>query len=276
MSLQRCSWPALACLMVSTVQAAETSGHSATLSMQGDENDNRQWLGKIVLPLGERAWLQGSLGKSELAAAGAEDMNVVGAAFGVAGQTADAALEFVQRKADGQFEQQDWAAVLNWRGARSSVGADAFLRTASSVRQSVDGAGFGLHGDFALTPQARVFAGAMHYRYDFTVGPSAPADTNPLASLLGTNVVPSGTWRDQAFIDRSYRVGGSYRLQSAALSAQYFRDRIANADEVVNTVQLQADFLVAGQWLISPMIGHSAGGTLGQAGYGGLSFSFNW
>ncbi len=276
MSLQRCSWPALACLMVSTVQAAETSGHTATLSMQGDENDNRQVLGKIVLPLGDRAWLQGSLGKNELAAATAEDMNVVGAAFGVASQTADAAIEFVRRKADGQLEQQDWAAALNLRGARSSVGADVFLRAASSDRQSLDGTGFGLHGDFVLTPQARVFAGAMRYRYDFSVEPAAPANSNPLASLLGTNVVPSGTLRDQAFIDRSYRVGGSYRFQSAALSAQYFRDRLANADAVVNTVQLQAEFLVAGQWLISPMIGHSAGGTLGQAGFGGVSLSFSW
>jgi hypothetical protein len=276
MNLQRCGWPALACLMLSNVHAAETSGYSATMSVQGDENDNRQWLGKIVLPLGDRAWLQGSLGEAELAPAGASDVQIVGAAFGIAGQTADAAVEFVQRNADGRFEQNDWAAALTWRGARGGVGADAFLRSTSSLRESADGTGFGLHGDFAVTPQARLFAGAMRYRYDFSAEPLATQSTDPLTSLLGTNVVPSGTWRDQAFIERSYRVGGSYRLHSAALSAQYFRDSLVSADDVVNTVQLQAEFLVAGHWLISPMIGHSAGGSLGRAGYGGLSLSFNW
>ncbi len=276
MNLQRCGWPALACLMLSNVHAAETHGHSATLSVQGDENDNRQWLGRIVLPLGERAWVQGSLGETELAAAGASDMKVAGAAFGIVGRTADAAVEFVQRKADAGFEQHDWAATLNWRGARGGLGADAFRRSASALGESVEGRGFGLHGDFDLTAQARVFAGAMRYRYDFGAEPSVPGNANPLGSLLATNVVPSGAWRDQALIDRSYRVGGSYRWQTAALSAQYFRDRIANADEIVNTVQLQAEFLIAGQWLISPTIGRSASGSLGQAAFGGLSLSFNW
>lgn len=275
MNLHRC-WPALTCLMMSNVHAAEAHDSSATLSAQGDENDNRQWLGRIVLPLGEQAWVQGSFGETDLAATETGDLEVVGAAFGFAAGATDAAIEYVQRKSDVQFEQQDWAATVTWHGSRGALGADAFLRSASDPQQSADGHGFGVHADFLVTPQARLFAGAMHYEYEFSVAPLAPVNPGPLGSLLGTNVVPSATWRDQAFIDRSYRVGASYRLRRAALSAQCFRDRIANADRIVNTVQLQAEFLVTGQLAVSPLVGRSSGGGLGQAGYAGLSVSFNW
>lgn len=275
MNLHRC-WPALTCLMMSNVQAAETHDSSATLSAQGDENDNRQWLGRIVLPLGEQAWVQGSFGKTDLAATETGDLDVAGAAFGFAAGATDAAIEFVQRKSDAQFEQQDWAATFTWHGARGGLGADAFLRSASDARQSADGHGFGVHADFLVTPQARLFAGAMDYEYEFSAEPVAPDNPGPLGSLLGTNVVPSVTWRDQAFIDRSYRVGASYRLPRAALSAQGFRDRIANAGEIVNTVQLQAEFLVTGHLAVSPIVGRSSGGSLGQASYAGLGISLNW
>jgi hypothetical protein len=294
MNLERFSLPALACLMFSTVHAEDTNRHSATVSVLGDENDNRQWLGKLALSVGERSWLQGIVGRTELASAGTNDTNIVGAGFGVGGQTVNATVDFVQRRRDEQFEQQDWAATLNWRGARGGFGADLFMRSASGessmtqsrgplappvttrVRESVDSTGFGLHGDFSLTPRARIFAGAMRYRHDFAVDSATTASDTPLSSLLGTDALLSGVSRDQAFIDRSYRVGGSYSFQSAAVSAQYLRDRTARTGEILDTAQLQAEFPIAGHWLVSPTVGYSSGASLGHAGFVGLSLSFAW
>lgn len=295
MTLERSACLAFACLMVSAAHAEDAKRHSATLSVQGDENDNRQWLGRLALPLGEHAWVQGSLGRTELAATGARNSDTVGVALGVGGQAVNAAVEFVQRKGDAGFKQQDWAAALNWRGESGGLGADVFLRSASdewttttqsggvfgrpvttTVRESVDSRGFGLHGDFDVTPRVNVFAGAMRYRYDFDTDSNATGSSTPLSSLLGTNAVLSGVWRDQAYIDRSYRVGSSYRFDSAIVSAQYLRDRIANTDENLSTVQLGAQFPIAEHWLLSPTIGRTSGGNLGAAAYGGLSLSFNW
>lgn len=293
-NLERYRWPALACLMCSTVHADDTNRHSATVSVHGDENDNRQWLGKLALSVGDYSWVQGIVGRTELATARANDTSTVGVGFGMGGRTVSASVEFVQRSGDGQLEQQDWSAALNWRGARGGLGADLFVRSASSesnmtqsggvlasavnttVRESVDARGFGLHGDFSLTPRARVFAGAMRYQYDFTADPAATAGNTPLSFLLGSDAVVSGVWREQAFIGRSYRVGGSYRFQNAAVSAQYLRDRTTRTDQTLDTMQLQAEFPIAGHWLVSPTVGYSSGGSLGHAGFAGLSLSFNW
>lgn len=294
-NLERCGWPALACLLFSTAHADGTGRHSAMLSVQGDENDNRQWLSRLVLPLGDYAWLQGSFGNTQLATAPATSTRTVSAAMGIGGRTVQASVGFVRRTADTQFEQQDWAATLDWRDARGGVGADVFLRSANgesqtttrpggvfpppvvtTLQESVDSRGFGLHGDFDLTPRIKVFAGAMRYRHDFRVDSTSTGTNTPLSSLLGTPAALSGVWRDQAFIDRSYRIGTSYRFQPAAVSAQYFHDRIANTDEPLGTVQLQAEFLVGKHWLISPTIGRSSGGRADATGFGGLSIGFTW
>jgi hypothetical protein len=295
MSLEKCGWSALAFLMVSTAHAGGTNRHSVMLGMHGDENDNRQWLGKLVLPVGDRAWVQGSLGKTELAGVGARKN--IGAALGIDGQAVSAALEFVQRKDDARFEQQDWAAVVDWHGARGGLGADASLRSAngessapqqtgvfgspttSTIRESADCSGFGLHGHLNPTPRVTVFAGAMLYRCDFEANSAATSTDSvrtPLSPLLGTNAPLSGVWRDQALIDSSYRFGGSYRFQRATVSAQYARDRISKADETLDTLQLEAGLPLSAHWLLSTTIGYSSGKSSPQAGYGGLAISFNW
>jgi hypothetical protein len=284
----------LACLMLSTAHAGDLNKHSASLSVQGDENDNRQWLGKVAMPVGDHAWAQASLGKSELAAAGANDTRILGAAFGAGGQKVSAAVEFVQRKGDAQYEQQNWAATLDWHGMRGSVGADVSLRSANGqststqttggvfgtpvttkVKESVDGNGYGIHGDYALSSRVIVFAGAMRYRYDFDVSSTSTANTS-LFSLLGTEAATPGAWRDQAFVDRTYRVGGTYLLQDGAVSAQYFRDRVANTDETFSTLQLQGEFPLADQWSLSPTVGYSKGGSSAPVTYGGVNLRFSW
>lgn len=295
MNFHRCRWLTLACVILSTAHAADTNKHSATLSVQGDENDNRQWLGRIAMPLGEYAWAQASVGKSELAAAGANDTRIVGAAVGAGGQHVSAAVEFVQRKGDARFEQRNWAATLDWHGTRGSLGADVSLRSASgeststqtsggvfgapvttTVRESADGTGFGVHGDFALTSRVIVFGGAMRYQYDFDVSSTSTANSTPLSSLLGVEAAVPGAWRDQAFVDRTYRVGGTYLLQGAAVSAQYFRDHVAKTDEMFSTVQLQAELPIGEQWLLSPTLGYSKGDSTDNVAYGGVNLRFSW
>jgi hypothetical protein len=296
MNRDRCRWLTLACLMLSTAHAGDMNKHSATLSVQGDENDNRQWLGRVALPLGEYAWAQASLGKSEFAPAGANDARIVGVALGGGGKSISTAVEFVQRKGDAGFEQQSWAATLDWHGARGSLGADVSLRSAdarstatqttggifatpvtTTVRESVDGTGFGVHGDFALTPRVIVSAGAMRYQYDFDTSSTSTTTNTPLSSLLGNTIsaVP-GAWRDQAFVDRTYRVGGTYLMQGAAVGVQYFRDHVASSDERFSTVQLQAEFQIAEQWSFSPTVGYSEGGSTGNVAFGGANLKFSW
>lgn len=295
MNSERCRWLTLACLMVSTAHAGDINNRSATLSVQGDENDNRQWLGKVAVPLGEHAWAQGSLGKSELAAAGANDTRIVGAALGAGGKNISTAIEFVQRQGDARLEQQSWAATLDWHGTRGSLGADVSLRSATgkstvtqtggvfgapvttTIRESAEGKGFGVHGDYALTSRVIVFGGAMRYRYDFDTQSTTTASSTPLSSLLGTSVaaVP-GAWRDQAFVDRTYRVGGTYLLQGAAVSAQYFRDQLARSDVTFSTLQLQAELPIGEHWLLSPTVGYSDGGSAGQVAYGGVNLRLSW
>lgn len=295
MNPERCRWLTLACLMLSTAHAGDMNKHSATLSVLGDQNDNRQWLGKVAMPLGDYAWAQASLGKSELAAAGANDTRIIGGAFGAGGENVSAAVVFVQREGDARFEQQNWAATLDWHGTRGSLGADVSLRSANAestatqaggvfgapvtttVRESADGTGYGVHGDFVVTPRVILSAGAMRYQYDFDVRSTTTANSTPLSSLLGTTTATiPGAWRDQAFVDRTFRVGGTYLLQGAAVNAQYFRDHIAKTDESFSTVQLQAEFPIAQHWLVSPTLGYSDGGSAGQVAYGGVSLRFDW
>jgi hypothetical protein len=272
---ERCRWLTLACLMLSSAHAGDIDKYSATLSVQGDSNDNRQWLGKVAAPLGKYAWAQASLGKSDLAAAGASDASIVGAALGVGGKGISAAVELVQRKGDARFEQQSWTATLDWHGMRGNVGADISMRSADAP--SMNGTGFGLHGDFALTSRVIVFAGAMRYQYDFDVSTTSTDDDSSLLSFLfGTDAATPGAWRDQAFVDRTYRIGGTYLLERAAVSAQYFRDHVATTDETFSTVQLQAELPIAGQWLLSPTFGYSKGAGSQHVVYGGMNLRFSW
>jgi hypothetical protein len=294
-NLERCRWLTLACLMLSTAHADDMNKHSATLSVQGDSNDNRQWLGRFAMPLGEAAWAQASLGKSEFAAAGANNATIVGAALGTAGTNISAAVEFVQRKGGAGFEQQSWAATLDWHGMRGGLGADLSARSAegeststqttggvfgapvtTTVRESVHGTGFGVHGHFVLTSRFIVSAGVMRYQYDFDVSSTSTANNTALASLLGVQTAVPGAWRDQAFVDRTYRVGGTYLLQGVSVGAQYFRDRVAKTDETFSTMQLQVELPIAEQWSLSPTLGYSQGGSIGNVAYGGMNVRYSW
>lgn len=77
----------------------------------------------------------------------------------------------------------DWSFALGWQFGRGSLGADVFIRSAEAetvfsvqrrranpravrVTESIDGTGYGLHGDFDMTPAFAVFASWMKYDYD--------------------------------------------------------------------------------------------------------------
>ncbi|MBM0104933.1 hypothetical protein JM946_09240 [Steroidobacter sp. S1-65] len=296
MSVQR-SLLAIYSLILATADAGASAAEtrSATLGVQGDELGNREWLGKLAFSLGEHAWVQGTFGRTDLALAGAGNRRLAGAAFGLSGQTFSAAVEFAQRSDDARFKQQTWVAALDWRGVRGGFGVDALARStdaqttqtmrsggafsspvSTTIKESANGTGFGIHGDWQLTARASIVAGLMRYRYDFDLRSDAAAPSSPLSSLLGLNAIPAGVWREQAFIDRSYRIGGKYHLQHASIGAQYFRDRVARSDATSSTWQLQADLPVGEHWLVSPLIGYSSGVGSDATGYGGLSLNLRW
>ena len=92
MKIRAFGWCALFSVMLSTAHAADGNRYSTTLSVHGDENDNREWLGSVTLALGDHAWAQGSIGHGEFAAG---EMKIAGIGFGVGGRalrTADRIL----------------------------------------------------------------------------------------------------------------------------------------------------------------------------------------
>lgn len=133
-----------------------------------------------------------------------------------------------------------------------------------------------MHANLQLTARASVSAGVMRYRYDFAVRSDARGSATPLASLLGLNAIPVGVWRDEALIDRSYRIGGNYRLQRATLGAQYFRDRGTRSAATSSTWQLQAEVPLGEHWMLAPMLGYSSGAGFDAMGYGGVNLRLSW
>lgn len=286
----------VAMLAVAKMAAAEDAlRHSVALSVIADESDNRQWLGKMVLPLGDFISIQANAGQAKFDGVPG-NTGIVGGALGADGGNIGAALEFTRRK-NATFELKDWRAVVNWRGAGGGLGIDAALRaadggqsesttqtngllgstlTTTTTFESADGRGFGLHGHLDVTEQVRLFAGFMRYSYDFERTSTTSGSGNALLPSVLGGVAVSGVTRDQALIDRSYQVGASYRLERHALSAQYLRDRVVQTGEILNTLQLQAEIAVGRQWAVTPLIGRSTSDRSGGVNFGGLGAAFRW
>lgn len=283
----------LACALSLAAKNAGAAGefrHTVSMSVLADANDNRQWLGKLVLPMGDHLWVQGHGGKTLLSAA--PDIHIIGTAFGIQGSTFGAAVEFTRRKQDA-FELKDWHGVFDWRGARGGMGADVFQRAAdgeststsqtngllgSSVtttsRESADGKGWGLHGYFDVTERVRLSGGLVRYGYEFESTSVSNEGNALLPALVAT--ATSVVTRDQELIDRTYQAGVSYRVDGHAIAMQFLRDRVTRTGEMLNTYQLQAELDVGRHWSLLPLAGRSTSDRSGGVNFGGLGVTFKW
>lgn len=283
----------LACALALGAKNAGAEGElrrAVSMSVLADANDNRQWLGKLAVPMGDYLWVQGHAGKTWLNAA--PDTNIIGATFGIQGSTIGAALEFTRRKQDA-FELKDWHGVFDWRGTRGGVSADVFWRAAESEststsqsdglfgssltttsRESADGKGWGLHGYVDVTERVRLFGGLVRYAYEFERTSVSNGGDALLSALVAT--AASGVTRDQELIDRTYQAGVSYRVDGHALAMQFLRDRVTQTGEVLNTYQLQAELGVGRHWSLLPLAGRSTSDRPGGVNFGGLGVMFRW
>jgi hypothetical protein len=279
----------LACHFIGHTAHAESDvARSAYVAIGGtlDEDGSTTANVELGLPFGQFAWVYAGAGRDE-AQNDIEDLNAdtLSAGFGLGGRSIEFNVGYDRRKDGSAFEQDDWMISLDWRGARGGIGADVFVRSADAetvasiqrrrraplsgrIVESLDGEGYGLHGDFDVTDQLNLFASAMTYDYD-------AVDTNhPLLSRL-LFLSGSGVTRDQAFLDHSIGVGAAYWFTNTVLTVQCFRDEVLETKDVTNTGLLSLTVLLGEHWSITPSLGYSDGEN-GEAGFGGLTVSYDW
>jgi hypothetical protein len=264
---------------------ASARSRYVTLNVDGDEVQNRQSSIELGMPIGQYGTLHGSYGQNEADYAG-EDLttDVASIGLGASGEHVEFAIDYLHRADDAAFVQNDVIASLGWRGTLGGVGVDVFSRnaddeTVASIQrrrrdpriirlvESVDGVGYGAHGDFDVTPELNLFASAMTYDYD--------RDTNHpfLSARLFT--VGSGLTRDQAFLDNTLGLGASYRFSLVSLTGQYFRDEALATSEITDTLELTAIILLGEHWSIAPRVGVSKD-ERDSVVFGGVGMGFNW
>jgi hypothetical protein len=256
------------------------------VSGETDDADSSQGLIEVGSSIGANGWIRGGVGRAALAnTEGKVETDV----FRLGGGASIAAVDLeidVTHRADGDaFRQQDWAFALGWQFGRGSIGADVFNRSAdaetvTSVRrrrldprevrivESIDGAGYGVHGDFDITPALTAFAVWMKYDYDI--------ETNRPILARFSLLNGSGITRSEAFLDRSFAAGMTYRFTHASLTGQYMHDEALVANDVADSLQLSLLILVGEHWSLTPMAGVSDNDLQGNTAFGGLSVGYSW
>ena len=277
-----------ALLAAATHAQSDVSTHSPYIAVNGtvDEDDNSSANFEFGLPIGRYAWLFAGGGQRE-SSSGSDDLStdVWRLGGGLGNEHLELNASYVHRK-DDSFKQDDWLLSLDWRGSRGGMGADYFVRhsdaeTTTSIRrrrlaprsirisESLDGEGFGAHGDIEVTEQVNVFASAMFYDYDDV------ASNHPYLSRL-LYLSGSGVTREEAFLDRSFGIGATYRFSSMSLTLQHWRDKAWQTEEVTDTTELSVLVLFGDHWSVAPSIGYSDGDIDGSVAFGVVTIGYNW
>ena len=255
-------------------------------SAEADDADSSQALLELGSSIGDAGWIRGGVGRATLA--DTED-RIETKLFKLAGGASIAAVDLeagLVHRADGDaFKQQDWAFALGWQFGRGSIGADVFVRSADSetvtsvrrrrlnpreirIVESIDGTGYGLHGDFDIAPSLTAFASWMKYDYDI--------ETNRPILARFSLLNGSGITRSEAFLDRSISAGFTYHFVHVSLTGIYIQDAALVADDITNTVQVSALVMIGNHWSVTPMAGVSDNDLRGRTAFGGLAVGYTW
>jgi hypothetical protein len=256
------------------------------VSGEADDAHSSQGLIEVGSSIGASGWIRGGMGRATLAnTEGKVETDV----FMLGGGASIAAVDLdidVTHRADGDaFKQQDWGFAASWQFGRGSIGADVFIRSAdaetvTSVRrrrldprevrivESIDGTGYGAHGDFDITPALTAFARWMEYDYDI--------ETNRPILARFSLLNGSGITRSEAFLDRALAAGMTYRFTHASLTGEYMHDEALVANDATDLLQLSLLILIGDHWSLTPMAGVSDNDLQGNTGFGGLSVGFSW
>jgi hypothetical protein len=256
------------------------------VSGEADDAESSQAMLELGSSIGSAGWIRGGIGRAELAdREDPIDTKLFKLGGGASVAAVDLAIGLIHRADGDAFKQQDWAFALGWQLGRGSIGADVFIRSAesetvTSVRrrrlnprevrlvESIDGTGYGLHGDFDVMPALTVFASWMKYDYDI--------ETNrPVLSRLSL-LNGSGITRSEAFLDSAFNAGLTYHFVHASLTGQYMHDEALVAADVTDSLQLSVLFMIGSHWSITPMAGVSDNDLQGNTAFGGLSVGYTW
>ena len=285
-------------------QASELAGTAApnadmryvAAGMQRDAKDNQAVTGLMSLPLGDRWWSQfgGGQTRSEQEA-NARRASVLNAGFGYIGSGWLASLAASRRSAGSSLRQADWNGLLEWRGEQFDVGVDGHYRDARlsgtvatptlpsgtadvPVLQRVKGSGIGVHGNIRVTENFSVHAAAMRFDYRVTTQQTGSGAGGGQSLLLGAlqQTSPSLVSREEAALNRSSKVGASYRFEKVTLSGEVLADRVLDEPGTVRTVQLKAALELTPHWTATPTVGRTESETYGGVNFGGLVVSYAW
>lgn len=268
--------------------------HALTIETQRDNADNDNFLGAAHFALGEHLSLSAGLGSATSTDLNGDplQLDVANAGLGLAWQHLELAINYQHRQDAEVYNFTDYSGAATWRHGRFGFGVDLLRRRANSntqvtinqpnvgpvtvaLNESVDGHGWGLHGDIALTERLQLSAGAMKFGYDSGSNGSVVNSNRPLLSraLLQVN---SGINREQAILDRSFGLDLAYRRDRLAWALQYFNDKAFQTGEITQTLQLTADVFIGSHWTVSPMLGSASADVAGTVAFAGLSTQYAW
>ena len=283
-----------------------------SLDGQTSDADSKQYSATGSFTIGNYTWLQGSVGNlTDDSANGLGDLQNYAVGLGLKGRHLQFRLDLSHYKNDADYKQNDVTASLDWFADKFSLGIDGFHRktedkfsrtvtdtfpvlgtatVTANVSEELTGNGFGAHGSVNFTDRFSLSVGGMGFNYDRSVAIDASVSTSQypliaqrLAQIIAENIQQrlerrnlSILTRNVVPLDSSYNLGMSYLFDSAALSAQYLRDKTLNSDTVTNTYSLGVSVFIGDHWIVAPLVGESIGGNAGNATFGGLSASYNW
>ncbi|HEX2585831.1 MAG TPA: hypothetical protein VHL14_11915 [Steroidobacteraceae bacterium] len=272
----------------------------ASINLQSDGDNNRQFTGALGLSIGEHSWLQVGTGKLHIQQqSDALDPSLISLGGGLIGERFSVALSASQRNDGDKYRQHDWSGTLDWHNSRVGIGVDALHRNmelrgavpvtnnqgsivSAPVYQSLNGNGIGLHGLINLTERLAMSLGGMHYSYNsITHQDSTNAPSGNNGGLLSTITNPlstqvSGVTRETAALQHSWNAGIAYRLPKVALIAQYFNDKGIENSGTLITTELCAAFFINDHWTVSPAIGYSTKEHAGGVTFGVLTTRYGW
>jgi len=260
-----------------------------SVGVQADDRHDLLALTTLSLPVGERAWVQASGGRSrDMGVDGPRRPGILGLSVGAAGQQWQVTLGATRRDDASRLRQTDWASSIDWHRDGNVLGLDLTHRqsqaagsvtvggalggtTTVPAQARLAGGGVGLHGTLALGEHASVYAAVAsnHYRS------STPQATTPaLAQALfgGASVVN----RDEAALDRSALVGATWRMSRAAVSAEYATGRVHDGAGTLRSVALKAAIDVAPGWRVMPGVGRGTADQGGKATFASLAVTRAW
>lgn len=281
-------------LMLATATAAVAAdvekaplSRDLTLGVEADDADGQQIYAIAGFPLGSKGWTDLSLGQAQARTDMDEiETTIASLALGVTLGHVELSARYTHREDSDSFREQDFGGKLTCLFPSGALGMDIFFRSAESetiasiqrrrrdplavrITESIDGRGFGLHGELQPTDNLTLFAGFMKYDYESTT--NRPNLLQRLA-LIGI----SGITRDQAFFETSARAGVTYSFESFDLTLDYYLDRALETGDEMHTGQLTASVPMGERWLLTPWAGYSTNDPVASSAYAGLSMSVLW